>query len=241
MGKVGRFGEAAAGPHMWMSSNPAACMLDATYYPSSAARLYCFMVDKTEPQPAPQPVAGKAIYVTKAQFVPGGGIAAANQACDAEKPAGAASVKALLATVDAAPVALLDRAASYVRPDGVLVGTGQDLIDATESGKELAAGAWQTGDGTYVADGYFAFTGSSGLEHAGTATTTCDDWTSTTGLGTGGIFQRTSSSRRTSSARTWRTRSDASRRSFRVTCRWATAGWAAWARWRWPCRRTASP
>lgn len=185
-GDYGRFGEANAGPLDWMQSNPQSC--------NNTGRIYCFQTDKTTAIDPPVPTAGKRIYITKAHFLPGGGIGAANDMCDAEKPNGVTTVKALLATKETPASSLVDAATKYVRPDGVLVGTGADLVAVSKSNGNLNSAAWQNGDGTYEVESYsyFCWTGSSALDQTGTVDTTCDDWTTAadTPTGTGGINQR---------------------------------------------------
>lgn len=107
----------------------------------------------------------------------------ASRSPTSEKPAGVASARALLATTTQPASAALDLGATYVRPDGQIVGTGQQIAD----GARLGNGIWQAGDGTYFGDEWI-FTGSGSPALAGTAATTCNDWTATdTGAGTFGI------------------------------------------------------
>jgi hypothetical protein len=76
---------------------------------------------------------------------------------------------------------LLTPGATYVRPDGQVVGTGQQLIDAGVFSltERLVSGPWQSGDGAYRDS--LTWTGSTDISSTGSAADTCDDWTLTTG------------------------------------------------------------
>jgi hypothetical protein len=190
----GTYGEASAGPRMWVDSNRSDC--DSTqpdFY--GPYRIYCFMVDRAAPLPAPPAVAGKRIWISKDAWTPAGGKVAADAVCQAEKPLGVAQATALMTTTTQPAAGLLDPAATYVRPgDGIPVGTGADLIALSKGQLELEAGPWTAGDGSYVTNGYFYFSGiprAGDATSLGTAASTCDDWTGTSNTGTGGIWART--------------------------------------------------
>ena len=70
---------------------------------------------------------------------------------------------------------MIDPAATYVRPDGIVVGLGADLLAST-----LKSGIWQQGNGQYL-DSRAVWTGSSLPTELGTSASTCADWTSNTG------------------------------------------------------------
>jgi hypothetical protein len=76
---------------------------------------------------------------------------------------------------------VLDAAATYVRPDGIVVGTGAQLI----TGNELASGIWQMADLTYTVPSQSSrvWSGQTTLTEVGTLASTCNDWTSNTGTG----------------------------------------------------------
>jgi len=162
-----------AGPQTWTSFGIGSC--------GNVFRVYCFQ--KTQNVAVtPSPASGKRIFMSTTPFVPGSGDPDA--LCEAEKPAGTGTVAALLATTSAAASSVLDAMTTYVRPDGVAVGTGQAIIHVTEgSFTPLVSGIWQLGDGTYF-DGV-AWTGSTAVGAVPT-TDTCTDWTVTTGDGTTG-------------------------------------------------------
>jgi hypothetical protein len=69
---------------------------------------------------------GKRIWVTNSAFVPGS--MSPDQKCQSERPLGVTAGVALLAYTDRPASAVLDLAASYVQPDGQLVGTGAELL-----------------------------------------------------------------------------------------------------------------
>jgi hypothetical protein len=94
---------------------------------------------------------------------------------------------------------VLDAASDYVRPDGQIVGTGQQLIDAGSeaswtgvfrSGRVIQTGIWQASDGSYApGDVPLAWSGAQDLSSPATPATNCNDWSATTGTGLGGMFQ----------------------------------------------------
>ena len=121
----GSFGLSFGGPLSWLFANPSPCRDVSSNY-QGPYHIYCMMTDETTPLAAPTPTPGKKIWVTKLSFDPGGGIAAANALCASEKPSSVATAVALLATTTQAAADLLDMEATYVRPDGVALGTGAD-------------------------------------------------------------------------------------------------------------------
>jgi hypothetical protein len=201
-GSVGAtWGDATGGAELWTDTNRSACKEGQPNY-FGPFRFYCFMVDKSAPLAAPTPVAGRKIWASKSTFASGAGKARADALCDAEKPAGVAATTALLATTMAAASTLLVPGALYVRPDGVPVGTTEELIAASSGDGTLPSGIWQNGDGTYITNGagdldyaYDAFTGAhGGLDAPGTMATTCNDWKDTVGAtGSVGFYMRTTS------------------------------------------------
>ncbi len=94
------------------------------------------------------------------------------------------TVKALLAYTTAPAASLVDSAATYVRPDGQIVGTGAELLAGGAAAGLLQSGIWQSGDGTYRSGVGRAWTGQTTLTQLGTAATTCNDWTSNSTAGT---------------------------------------------------------
>ena len=72
--------------------------------------------------------------------------------------------------------------ASYVRRDGIVVGTPAEIASLS-----LESGIWQYADGTYTSGNVFSYTGSLSPDVSGGAGDTCGDWTSTSGNGQGGF------------------------------------------------------
>jgi hypothetical protein len=133
------------------------------------------------------PVAGKKLYATKSAWVPGAGLSAADAKCLADAPASVTAAKAVLVASARALTDVLGEATIYVRPDGVRVGTGAEVIQALNTSTapaSIESGATQDGDGNFVNS--LTWTG---ISYQGTADKdTCRDWTSTasTDTGTGG-------------------------------------------------------
>jgi hypothetical protein len=132
--------------------------------------LYCFGTTKTAPLTI-TPQSGRKLFVTNGPVTID---QSADALCDAAKPAGSGAVVALRATTTTPASAFIDPAAAYVRPDGIVVGSGEDLIAGT-----LRSGVWQQGNGFYV--NHAVWTGSRSPSALGTVASTCADWTSTTG------------------------------------------------------------
>jgi len=82
---------------------------------------------------------------------------------------------ALIATTTRAASALLSTTATYVRPDGTLVGTGAQLAKGLPE-----SGVWQSADGSYLDASYVVWTGSSSPDVPGTVQSTCSNWTDPT-------------------------------------------------------------
>jgi hypothetical protein len=166
-------GDAAGGTELWTRRSQVSCILPMRYY--------CFQVDHgVEVAPPPVPAVGRRIFLTKAPFLPGGGLSAADKLCADE--ASAANLPgeyvALLATDQktAASRVTLD-ARPWFRPDGVkvaepkgLLGSVADLLappNVTADASQYATARAWSGDSSPVQDPANKFT--------------CDDWTSTLG------------------------------------------------------------
>src|SRR5262249_47770640 len=164
-------GSSAGGPSAWTNGGTfphPAC--------SAPQHLYCFMKTKTSALSiAPQP--GKVTYVTALGTL--SGVAGANSACTTSKPLNAGTVVALLPLFGPparSASSLLSAASTYVRPDGIVVGTGAEIAAGN-----LRSGIWQSGNGLYGAR-IFEFTGTSSISATpASIADTCSDWTVTTG------------------------------------------------------------
>ena len=120
----------------------------------------------------PEVRTGKLIWVSAAPFIVGGG-QTPDALCMAERPAGVAQTVALIATTRSTAASLVDRNATYVRPDGTIVATGAEL--ATDE-QPLQSGAWQTAAGAYV-ESSLVWSGSPAPSMPGNVVQTCGNWT----------------------------------------------------------------
>jgi len=182
-------GQPNGGPGAWLRAVGGGCNSLGIY--GRNLHLYCFGVDSSAPPAFPKSPNGKRIYMTKSNFAMNGR-AGADALCDAEKPDGAATVKALLTTTDAPAAEVLDPATTYLRVDGTVIGTGADLVAVSHGHGTLSTGLWELGDGTYVAvDSSFGYRYlgvpgiGAGLDVVGTPASTCDDWSAPDGTATG--------------------------------------------------------
>ncbi len=145
-------------------------------------RIFCFMNTKTAAL-IPPVTAGKHIYLTDTPFLPG--TEDPDTKCEADKPAGTGTVKALLATTTVPASTHLDGPTTYIRPDGHVVGTGTEIVAAADAtnvtGARLRTGVWQTGNGTYLST--TAWSGEEDIGDVGTIATTCNDWVDAGGTG----------------------------------------------------------
>jgi hypothetical protein len=174
----GYSGKIGHGPGRWIWSWPSTC--------SETNKLYCFGVDSYNQVPISSKPEAKKIFVTR-KPLPMMGRAAGDALCESEKPPGSGTVKALISTTDMPASAFITPDRTYVRPDGIVVGTGAELIAAAKLSGTIHSGIWQHGDGSYavsVPDGpaeavWIGFPGYlGGLDSAGTLETTCSNWTS---------------------------------------------------------------
>ena len=165
------WGLATGGPSRWLlhtPTGPGACGI--------AQRIYCMSKTASVPVAVPRRPGSKLIYLS-ASALPVGSVTP-DQHCEASKPTGAGTVRALLARVGLAAAAYLSPNVEYVRPDGVVVGTGAELSAGT-----ARSGIWQQGNGTYAvlsATLPQALTGAATPTTAGTAASTANDWSDST-------------------------------------------------------------
>ena len=183
-GQFGAFGNVNNGPGAWISENNFGC--------SSTLRLYCMGKTKTAVlTPAPFTGAAKYLFVSSATVAPNNvaGPAEFDAICNAEKPAGSGTFKALLASIDSAASSLVSETTNYMTIQRLLIGTGAEITSASFFAN--GAGMWQHSDFTFPNPSGFArvYTGSASPVSLGSAGTTCNDWGSTTGNGTYGFYQ----------------------------------------------------
>jgi hypothetical protein len=147
--------------------------------------LYCFQVNNFV---AVRPIhdVGRIAFVTLADFFPGGGIEAADALCqDEASNAGlSGTYSALLATSTASAASRFDTSGlPWIRPDGVRITTSAEqlfLADHWDTAPNVTAD-WNVHYGTNG-----GWSGGTSLTSAGTLGNTCQDWTATSGNGTGG-------------------------------------------------------
>ena len=156
-------GETDGGPVAWTHLTTGVC--------SVPRRIYCLGKTQTAAL-TPPATAGKKIWLSNAAYSPNGATTP-NQHCAADQ----SGALALLARTTAPAANALTPAATYVRVDGQVVGTGAELIAAGV----LPNGLWQHRNGGYLnVTELFAWTGQNGdLTALGTPAGTCNDWTST--------------------------------------------------------------
>lgn len=167
-----RYGLAGSGPVAWTSAGRMPC--------GRRLRVYCLMNTKVQPLEFERET-GKYIFLTNELYVPGP--TTPDEACDASKPAGSGPAQALLAFTGHAAAERLDPEALYVRPDGIVVGTGAEIIAASRledwiNGVYLETGIWQLGNGAYPNDDPFhsVWVGDSVITRA-PAAVGCSNWT----------------------------------------------------------------
>jgi len=161
----GTWGYVRYGLGAWTSTGGMVCG-------NAPAHLICMGRLKSAPL-VPTTTAGKLLFISNSNFVPGSGVAAAHAKCNAEKPAGNTSTfNALLATSTVPASTYISAAATYVTVGGQFVATGATLLVFGA----LDTGVWQQSNGTFATTGY-AFTGSTSPTALAT-TSNCADWTS---------------------------------------------------------------
>jgi len=120
---------------------------------------------------------GLRAWLSNNVFVVGGSLSP-DQQCQAEKPAGVVNARALIATTTHTAASVLDLQATYLRPDGIIVGTGAVLA----ARGPLSSGIWQAGNLTYppAQANFLTWTGVNDLVSLGTLAGTCGNWTDPT-------------------------------------------------------------
>ena len=111
------------------------------------------------------------------------GAAAYDTVCDTEGDSWAAGTwKAFVSTNTTAAMAVITPSATYVRADGIAVGTGAQLL----TGVGLETGPWMSAGGGYHFTVGRILTGSATPMMMGADATTCMNWGDTGGTMTGG-------------------------------------------------------
>jgi hypothetical protein len=167
-------GSTHAGAKGWTSNNVGVTSCDY------ASHVICVMKGANTPVTV-TPVAGRRIYLTKTGWVPGGGLSAADAKCLADAPASVTDVKAVLVASTRTLADVLGTTTVYVRPDGVKVGTGAEIMQAMNTSTPPAtieSAVTQDGGGNYVDPGVAQIVWTGLSEHGAPDTDTCRDWTS---------------------------------------------------------------
>jgi len=131
--------------------------------------LFCMGVTKTAPV-VPQSFAGKRLWVTATSLTIGA--QTPDSFCQASRPAGVANAVALIGYTSRPAADAIDPAATYVRPDGALLGRGAEILAG-----QLTTAARVTNDGTVLSTIRNEGVWTGGLpSDAPTASTNCNDW-----------------------------------------------------------------
>jgi hypothetical protein len=163
------------GPSLWTTGIPIACNI-VPY------QIHCLGRTKTTPVAVPTR-SGKRAWLSNTPFIPGSMTPDAK--CTSERPLGVSQGRALLPYTDRGAGAVLDPNANYVRPDGQLVGTGQQIID-----QELVSGIWIHANGSIETQFLSrVWAGNRDFESPLTADVTCGNWTSVAQTGYAGYAQ----------------------------------------------------
>jgi len=128
-------GNAQGGPLAWLGSpfggaGNAPC--------SNTYRLICMGTKRTAALPPPG-TTGKLIWVSQAVIDK-----TPDQECQAEMPAGVLGARGLDPRSDWRTAGIVAPTTMYLRPDGTLLGSGQQILDAAP----LQSGIWQFSDGS---------------------------------------------------------------------------------------------
>lgn len=184
-GSFGAFGNVNNGPGAWIQENNFGC--------NFTLRLYCMGKTKTVAlTPAPFAGPAKYLFVSNATVGPNSvtGPAEFDAVCNAEKPAGSGTFKALVASTGSAASSLVSSTTNYMTIQRLFIGTGAEITSASFFAS--GAGMWEHSNFSFpTPTGPLArvYTGSASPVALGSAQTTCNDWGSTMGNGTYGLYQ----------------------------------------------------
>jgi hypothetical protein len=128
------------------------------------------------------------IWLSATRFVPG--VVTPDQHCNLNLPPGVVSANALVSRTDrpAREALVLGRNIEYARPDGLIVGTAEEIVSF-----QTRVGIWQDSELRYVSP-YRAggtpdvWTGQTDFDRVGTVESTCNDWTGASGAGVTGRY-----------------------------------------------------
>lgn len=150
---------------------------------SGKYRLLCFETGHSAASVRPS-ATGRIAFASTGTLTPGGGRAAADQLCQGEAQSAGLTGQflALVSTTDAAAASRFGPGAPFVRVDGVQLAASPADLDKPNLPSLLDVSA----TGEHLTGQNLAWSGSSLPGEAGSAATTCLDWTSTAGTGTFG-------------------------------------------------------
>ena len=139
--------------------------------------------------PAPFTGTAKYLFVSNATVAPNSvaGPAEFDAVCNAEKPVGSGTFKALVASADSAASSLVSETTNYITIQRLLIGTGAEITSASFFAN--GAGMWQHSNFSFPSGVAKVYTGSASPVSLGSTGTTCNSWGSTTGNGTYGLYQ----------------------------------------------------
>ena len=157
------------------------------------ARIYCFGIDHSA-QVAVTPVAGRRAFVTATYWTPGGGIGSADALCQNEATAAKlpGTYKALLASSGASAASRFNvNGAPWIGYDGMpLAATASAFFSASV----LDVSPMVFADGSVNCWSCYVWSGAATMTTAGSDTTNCGNWLSTSGTGAAGQVGDTSAS-----------------------------------------------
>jgi len=162
-------GDGSSGPG-WLDLTRRAC---GTF----EVPVYCLGARKTAPL-VPMAFTGKRLWVTRDPLRIGE--QSPDEACQLDRPAGVTLAIALISYSNRPAAALMDSTATYVRPDGALIGTVEHITRQT-----MVTGPWLTSDGALLIGSDAVWTGGSSVAELA-AEQTCDDWRDPLGQGAQG-------------------------------------------------------
>lgn len=175
------YGRSSTGPHAWTQFGTRPC--------SAQMPVYCIMKTFTASWTVPTRT-GKRIWLSNTPYLPNA-TTTPDQHCTTERPIGVIPpVMALLGSSSRQAADALMFGENYVRIDGQLVGSYDDLLGSIP---DLRTGIWLKADGSYdtpiiwtgYGDSMFAL-----LQSNPPAGAHCNDWSSSTaGVGRGGSSQ----------------------------------------------------
>jgi hypothetical protein len=163
-------GSSSGGPVSWTDSARVNCL--------NNPRVYCFGKTKSAPLVITKST-GKLIFLSNTFTL---GTMTPDAACAASAPPGIGPVVAAATYTDTPGATFFEPTALYVRPDGVPIGTGAEIVATATPGSsgyafgDLPTGIWQSGDGNFpIADSEsYVWVGDSNITRAGSY---CSDWT----------------------------------------------------------------